>query len=87
MFLANQIDMSITYCSAAATLEKDVPGLTSLVVPPQLDPHPLYGAAVLSNKPQALRLALYLLSDKGQAIIAREGLVPLAERPAPTLPQ
>lgn len=83
LFLANQIDMSITYCSAAPGLEKEVPGLQSLVVPPQLDPHPLYGAAVLSNKPQALRLALYLLSDKGQAIIARQGLVPLAQTPTP----
>lgn len=83
LFLSNQVDMSITYCSAAPTLEKEVSGLTSLVVPPQLDPHPLYGAAVLSNKPQALRLALFLLSDKGQAIIAAEGLVPLAETPTP----
>jgi molybdate transport system substrate-binding protein len=87
LFLDNKIDMSITYCSAAPTLEKDVSGLTSLVVPPQLDPHPLYGAAVLSNKLQAWRLALYLLSDQGQAIIAREGLVPLAEGPAPTPPR
>jgi ABC-type molybdate transport system substrate-binding protein len=83
LFLTNQVDMSITYCSAAPSLEKEVSGLTSLVVPPQLDPHPLYGAAVLSNKPQALRLALFLLSDKGQAIIAAEGLVPLAETPTP----
>ena len=83
LFLSNQVDMSITYCSAAPSLEKEVSGLTSLVVPPQLDPHPLYGAAVLSNKPQALRLALFLLSDKGQAIIAREGLVPLVEAPTP----
>jgi molybdate transport system substrate-binding protein len=54
-------------------------------VPDPLAPRPLYGAAVLSNKPQALRLALYLLSDKGQAIIAKQGLVPLAD--GPKLPQ
>lgn len=83
LFLTNKVDMSITYCSAAPSLENEVPGLTSLVVPPKLDPHPLYGAAVLSNKPQALRLTLFLLSDKGQAIVAREGLVPLAEAPTP----
>jgi hypothetical protein len=46
----------------------------------RIDPRPLYGAAVLSNK---ARLALYLLSDKGQAIIAKQGLVPLAEAPKP----
>jgi molybdate transport system substrate-binding protein len=77
LFASNAIDMSITYCSGSAALEKEVPDLTSLVIPPRLDPHPVYGVAVLSAKPQALRLALFLLSEKGQAIIAKEGLVPL----------
>jgi molybdate transport system substrate-binding protein len=83
LFASNAIDISITYCSGVAALEKEVPDLTSLPVPPQLDPHPVYGVAVLSAKPQALRLALYLLSEKGQAIIAKEGLVPLTD-PAET---
>jgi ABC-type molybdate transport system substrate-binding protein len=81
VFQSNQIDLSITYCSGAPALEKDMPELTSLPVPPQLDPHPLYGVAVLSSRPQSLRLALFLLSEKGQAIIAREGLVPLTAAP------
>jgi molybdate transport system substrate-binding protein len=79
LFAANAIDMSITYCSGSAALEKELPELTSLLVPPRLDPHPVYGVAVLSAKPQALRLALFLLSEKGQAIIAKEGLVPLTD--------
>jgi molybdate transport system substrate-binding protein len=79
LFAANAIDMSITYCSGFAALAKEMPELTSLVVPPQLDPHPIYGVAVLSAKPQALRLALFLLSEKGQAIIANQGLVPLTD--------
>ncbi len=54
-----------TYCSGTAALEKELPELTSLVVPPNLDPHPLYGVAVLSTKPEALRVALFLLSEKG----------------------
>jgi molybdate transport system substrate-binding protein len=58
-----------------------VPDLTSLAVPPNLDPHPIYGVAVLSSKPEALRLALFLLSEKGQAIIAKQGLVPLTPAP------
>jgi hypothetical protein len=61
-------------------LQKEVPDLTSLVVPPQLDPHPVYGVAVLSNKQQAMRVALLLLSEKGQGIIAQEGLVPLTDQ-------
>jgi molybdate transport system substrate-binding protein len=58
-----------------------VPELTSLLVPPELDPHPIYGVAVLSSRPQALRLALFLLSEKGQAIVAKAGLVPLVDHP------
>lgn len=77
LFASRQIDLSITYCSAAASLEKSLPELTSLVVPAALDPHPLYGLAVLSEKPAAQKLALFLLSEKGQAIISSQGLVPL----------
>jgi ABC-type molybdate transport system substrate-binding protein len=82
LFAAHQIDMSITYCSGSAALERELPDLVSLEVPPQLDPHPLYGMAVLSSKPEVLRLALYLLSAKGQAIVAAAGLVPLVDVPA-----
>jgi hypothetical protein len=73
--------MSITYCSGSANLEKELPELASLVVPPQLDPHPVYGLAVLSTRPEALRLALFLLSEKGQTIIAKNHLVPILEAP------
>ena len=79
LFTSRQIDVTFTYCSGAPALLKEVPELVSFVIPPQLDPHPLYGVAVLSSKPQALKLALYLLSDKGQAIIAQAGLVPVAD--------
>jgi len=79
LFASKQIDMSITYCSGTSALEREVPELMSLVVPAQLDPHPLYGLAVLSNKPQAQKLVLFLLSEKGQAIIASQGLVPVAK--------
>src|ERR1700733_3319359 len=83
LFATHAIDMSITYCSGTAALEKEMPELTSLVVPANIDPHPIYGVAVLSTRPEALRVALFLLSEKGQAIIARQGLVPLTD-PAAT---
>jgi ABC-type molybdate transport system substrate-binding protein len=85
LFAANAIDMSITYCSGSAALEKEMPELTSLLVPAALDPHPVSGVAVLSARPQVLRLALYLLSAKGQAIVAKAGLVPLTD-PAESAP-
>ena len=75
LFAANQIDATIVYCSAA--VDKELPDLTSFPAPAAFDPHPVYGVAVLSTKPDAMRLALYLLSEKGQAIIAKNGLVPL----------
>ena len=83
LFTTGQVDVTITYCSGAPALLKEVPSLTSFEVPPRFDPHPLYGVAVVTANPAAQRLALYLLSDKGQALIAREGLVPLTG-PAPT---
>jgi ABC-type molybdate transport system substrate-binding protein len=79
LFVAKQVDMSITYCSGWTALQKEVPDLTSLEVPPQLDPHPVDGIAVLSHRPQAMQVALFLLSQKGQAILAKEGLVPLLD--------
>lgn len=82
LFEAGLIDLSITYCSGIVALEKDAPDLASFPVPPNLDPHPVDGLAVLTNNPAAQRLALYLLSDKGQAIIAREGLIPVGDAPA-----
>jgi molybdate transport system substrate-binding protein len=77
LFAAGKIDMTIVYCSAA--IDKEVPGLASFPIPAALDPHPVYGVAVLSNRPEALRLALYLLSEQGQAIVAKNGLVPLLD--------
>lgn len=78
LFTSRQVDVTFTYCSGAPALLKEVPELTSFVVPPQLDPHPVEGIAVLSNRPAVLRLALYLLSEQGQAIVAKAGLTPLS---------
>lgn len=79
LFAAGAIDVSITYCSGTAPLQKELPQLTSLPVPPDLDPHPVYGLAVLSAKPAAWRLALFLLSQQGQALIASNGLLTLMD--------
>jgi len=86
LFAANLIDMSITYCSATASLEKEIPDLVSIEVPPALDPHPMYGLAVLSDRPEVLRLVVLLLSEEGQTIVARNGLVPLSAIGPPPKP-
>ena len=84
LFAAKQIDMSITYCSASSGLTKELPELSSLEVPPSLDPHPVYAVAVLSAKPEVMRVVLFLFSEKGQALIAHQGLLPLMDSPATT---
>ncbi len=86
LFAANLIDMSITYCSASASLEKEIPDLASIEVPPALNPHPMYGIAVLSDRPEVLRLVVLLLSEEGQALIARSGLQPLSATDPPPRP-
>jgi ABC-type molybdate transport system substrate-binding protein len=86
LFAAGVIDMSITYCSASTGLEKEIPDLVSLEVPAALDPHPVYGLAVLSARPEVLRLALLLMSDKGQALVARNGLVAISATDRPAKP-
>ncbi len=82
LFRGKQIDLMVTYCSAAASLEKEADGLATLPFPPELEPGPVYGLAVLSARPAALRLALMLLSEDGQAMLAHAGLLPLLEVPA-----
>jgi len=79
LFLDNQVDMMISYCSGAPAIVKEVPDLTVLPFPSALEPQPVYGLDVLSAKPEAMRLALFLLSEKGQAIIKEAGLVPLVD--------
>jgi ABC-type molybdate transport system substrate-binding protein len=79
LFLNNQIDLMVTYCSATQAVEKEVPGLATVIVPPELEPRPVYGMAVLSAKPGAMRFALFLLSEDGQAIVARAGLLPIQD--------
>lgn len=78
LFARRQIDMLVTYCSVVPALERKAPELASFVIPPQLDPHPLDGMAVLSDRPAVLRVALYLMSTAGQAIVAKNHLVPVS---------
>lgn len=77
LFAEHRIDMMITYCSGAATLVTENPDLASIGIPASLDPHPVDGMAVLSDRPAVLRVALYLMSSAGQAIVARNRLVPV----------
>ena len=55
----------------------EVPGLAVQPLPPELEP--VHALALLSRGPRADRLTVFLLSEAGQALDARHGLLRLAE--------
>jgi molybdate transport system substrate-binding protein len=77
IFLADKADILVSYCSGQGELKRDIADLASIRLPPAIDVAATYGLVVLTANPAAARLALFLLSDKGQAIIAENGLVPV----------
>lgn len=81
IFLADKADALLYYCSSGPALAKEVQGIVNLPLPAALEVYPLYGMAVRAEDPQAVRFALFLLSDAGQKILADFGFRPLAETP------
>ena len=79
IFLANRADGLLYYCSGTAAAAREVSGLVSVPVPDTLEVGPVYGLAILSGRPEAARLALFMLSTKGQAILSRGGLLPVLD--------
>ncbi|MCK8787108.1 substrate-binding domain-containing protein [Roseomonas sp. NAR14] len=77
IFLGDHADALLYYCSGTAAVMREVPGLAALPVPDALEPGPVYGLAILTGRPEAARLALFMLSAPGQEILRRGGLLPL----------
>jgi ABC-type molybdate transport system substrate-binding protein len=78
VFLADKADMMLGYCSGGAAVLHDVPGLVSVLLPPELTVGPAYGMMVLTDQPLGDRFAVFVMSEQGQAILARYGFVPVA---------
>jgi hypothetical protein len=78
IFLSNRADVALGYCSGAAEVVRDVPGLTVAPLPPELAAGPAYGIVVLDGKPVAYRFAAFVLSEAGQAILKNHGFDPVA---------
>jgi len=78
IFLADKADVLLVYCSGQQQTLREVPGLKVSRLPPEIDIVATYGLVVLSDNPAAARLVLFLLSDKGQDILAENGLVKIA---------
>lgn len=78
IFLSEAADVMFIYCSAVPAIQKQMPTLTSVKVPPELTVHPVDGLVILNTKPVALRFVAFVMSEEGQAIIRSHGLEPIA---------
>ncbi len=81
IFLGDHADGLLYYCSGTEATAREVPGLVSIPVPDALEVGPVYGLALLSDRPDAQRLALFIVSEHGQRILAAAGLLPLVANP------
>jgi len=83
-----RIDIFLGYCSGRVRLEKAVPGLQTIALPPALHVGPEYGIALIEGAhPAATGLMLYILSTDGQRTLAQHGFAPVglaaAQEPRP----
>lgn len=76
IFLADRADGLLYNCSGTASATREMPGLVSIPVPDAPEVGPVYGLAILSERPEAARLALLMLSEFGQKILSHGGLLP-----------
>jgi molybdenum ABC transporter molybdate-binding protein len=74
MFETGKADMFLAYCTTAATAKATGIALTVVDLPADLAQIADYGMVVLKGaSPEADRLALWILSEPGQAILAKWG--------------
>jgi molybdate transport system substrate-binding protein len=78
IFLSDQADVMLIYCSAVAAVQKEVPTLTSIKLPSALAVQPADGLVILDSKPVALRFVAFVMSEEGQATLKKHGLEPIA---------
>lgn len=70
-------DVLLTYCTNARLAQQDFPDLQIVNLPAELAVGGNFGLVVLNGAhPQAASLADYILSNKGQAVLAEYGFLP-----------
>ena len=77
IFLSDQADVMLIYCSAVPAVLAEIPSLASIKLPPALTVEPADGMVILNEKPVALRFVVYVMSEEGQAILRSHGLEPV----------
>jgi molybdate transport system substrate-binding protein len=78
IFLSDQADVMLIYCSAVPALQSAMPSLTSIKLPATLTVEPADGMVILDSKPVALRFVAFVMSEEGQATLRSHGLEPVA---------
>ena len=76
-FQDGRIGAAIVYCSGKSRYARLLPGAAMLPFPAALEVGPEYGLAVLGTRPEAMNLALALLSPEGQRTLAAWGFTPV----------
>lgn len=66
-------DIFLTYCTNALLARKEVPTLQIVQVPEALAVGADYGLTVVNDRAAARKFVDYILSDKGQALLAQHG--------------
>ncbi|WP_255569440.1 substrate-binding domain-containing protein [Neoroseomonas alba] len=77
-FRAGRMDVFLGYCTSGALARAELPGIGVQDLPEALAVGADYGMALLSGRPEAVRLSLFALSPAGQAILARHGFAAVA---------
>jgi molybdenum ABC transporter molybdate-binding protein len=75
LFKEKRADLFLSYCTGAAAAAAELPGITTVALPPTLAVEADYGLTILTaaNKDRAAQLVLYILSPAGQKILADHG--------------
>jgi molybdenum ABC transporter molybdate-binding protein len=75
LFREKRADIFLSYCTNGPAVAVELPGVTTISLPPALAVTAGYGLTVLNgkNKDGAAQLALFILSPAGQKILAEHG--------------
>jgi molybdate transport system substrate-binding protein len=84
LFKESRADIFLAYCTGGSAVAQELPGTTTIPLPATLAVEASYGLTILNsaNKERAAQLALFILSQAGQKILADHGFdAPLLTQP------
>jgi ABC-type molybdate transport system substrate-binding protein len=75
LFEHQKLDVFVSYCTNGHTAAEQLPGINTVELPPELAVKANYGLTVLKgpNHEQGAQFALFILSPRGQRVLAEHG--------------